>query len=60
MKKIEIPEIHIKIVLNYLEKLEKLNEKERGVLIKTIDIINNPMFIISEDTPPPSQGEKER
>lgn len=35
----------ISIVNLYLEKLEILNGREREVLIKTIDILNNPLFI---------------
>lgn len=35
----------IEIVGMYLEKLELLNEKERGILIQTIHLLNNPMYI---------------
>lgn len=35
----------IRMVLLFLEKLEKLTEKERATLIKTIDILNTPIFV---------------
>lgn len=35
----------IEIVHMFLDKLEKLNEKERATLICTIDILNHPTFI---------------
>lgn len=38
MKNAEIPRL-------YLEKLELLNERERAVLIKVIELIANPMFV---------------
>lgn len=44
MEKIE--ENH-EIALLFLQKLEKLTDEERCVLIKTIDLINHPMFIAS-------------
>jgi len=34
----------IEIVKMYLLKLEDMNEEERRVLIKSIDLINNPFF----------------
>lgn len=36
---------HTDIVLLFLQKLEALNERERAVLIRTIEIINTPMFV---------------
>lgn len=38
LKNAEIPRL-------FLEKLEKLNDKEREVLIQTIDLINRPLFL---------------
>ncbi len=35
----------LKIIELYLEKLEKLNEKERAILIQTIDLLNHPIFV---------------
>jgi len=35
----------IEIVRLYLEKLELLTEEERRILIKTIDLLNHPVFI---------------
>jgi len=42
------PFIIEKILLLYLEKLEKLNNKERAVIILTIDILNHPTFVITK------------
>jgi len=33
------------IVLLFIKKLELLNERERDVLIQSIHLMNNPMFI---------------
>ncbi len=38
----------MRIVELYLEKLEKLNDDERRVLIRTIDLLNHPVFIASQ------------
>jgi hypothetical protein len=41
----EIKPNGLKTVELFLEKLEKLNEKERAVLIQTIDLLNHPIFV---------------
>lgn len=49
-KKLAMEELEIKnidIVRMYLQKLEQFNDEERRVLIKTIDLINHPMFFAS-------------
>ena len=46
IKKIEESEIE-EIVLLFLEKLELLNEEERRTIIKTIQILNSPVFIVN-------------
>ncbi len=43
MEKLEMK--GMRIVELYLEKLEKLNDDERRVLIRTIDLLNHPIFI---------------
>lgn len=43
MKEIEYKGLDI--VKLFLEKLEKLNDKERAVIIRTIEMLNNPMFL---------------
>lgn len=48
MEKLEF--VGMEIVRLYLVKLEELNEEERRVLIKTIDILNHPFFISKELT----------
>ena len=45
IKRIEEPEINRLIVLRFLEKLEKMTNEERRTIIKTIQILNNPVFI---------------
>ena len=37
------------IVFLYLNKLELLNDEERRVLIAAINLINNPLFVVSKD-----------
>ncbi len=47
--KIDMPESHTKIVLLYLEKLEKMNEEERQTIIRAINFINHPvLFSVKE------------
>ena len=41
----------LKIVGLYLEKLELLNEQERAVITKTIDLLNHPVFVAENITP---------
>lgn len=41
----EIPNKNIGVVHLYLEKIEKLNDREREVLIETINILNHPIFV---------------
>lgn len=36
---------NIDIVRLFLQKVEVLNETERAILIKTIEIINTPLFV---------------
>lgn len=43
MKELEYK--NIEIVRLFLEKVEKLNERERATLIKTIELLNTPVFI---------------
>ncbi len=43
MKELELK--NIEVVVLFLQKLEKLTDEERKTLIKTIQLINNPMFI---------------
>jgi hypothetical protein len=38
----------LEVVKLFLEKIELLTDKERQVIIKTIDILNNPLFITKE------------
>lgn len=46
MKPLELVETEgTKIVRLYLEKLELLNEKERAVLIDSINLLNKPVFV---------------
>lgn len=45
MEKLENNKEEIRIVLLFLEKLETLTQREREVLIKTIDILNHPIFL---------------
>jgi len=40
------PEINRKIVLLFLEKLELLNKEERKELLKAIQLLNYPRFLI--------------
>jgi hypothetical protein len=39
-----------KIVFLFLDKLEKLTEKERAILIVTIDELNNPLLITHSES----------
>ncbi len=36
---------NIEVVILFLQKLEIMNEHERKVLIHTIELLNNPMFV---------------
>ena len=47
MNQLEIKQEHIKVVVLFLEKLEKLTPEERREILKTIQWINNPMFKIT-------------
>ena len=42
----ELPLKHVDIVRLFLEKLEKMNEVERATIIRTIVLINQPMFLV--------------
>ena len=42
---------HLEIVKLFLDKLEKMTEEERKTIIKTIWLLNNPMFVASNLTP---------
>lgn len=44
----ELPNQSIEVVTLFLQKLEKLNDKERAVLITTIDLLNHPVFITND------------
>ena len=44
--KVELNEINLKIVLLFLEKLEKLTQQERKEILRTICLINYPVFIV--------------
>ena len=46
MKKIKEDKKEIEIVHMYLEKLELLSNEERSILIKTIHILNSPLFYV--------------
>jgi len=46
MEQVPKNEDSLKIVRLYLEKIEILNERERATLIKTIEILNNPLFVV--------------
>jgi hypothetical protein len=51
MKEIEqIKNPALDVVLLYLQNLEILNNEERKVLIQTIHLMNNPMFISTTNT----------
>lgn len=43
----ELPNQSLEIVTLFLQKLEKLTDKERAVLIATIDLLNHPVFVTS-------------
>ena len=45
IKRIDEPQINREITKLYLEKLELMTEEERKTLIKTIQLINNPIFV---------------
>lgn len=49
---------NLDIVRLFLEKLENLNEDERRVLIKSIDIINHTVFLVDASTYPPTSKRK--
>ena len=40
------PEMNRRIVLLFLEKFEILNERERAAVVKVIELLNTPMYII--------------
>lgn len=44
MYKIE-NQIGLQIVLMFLDKLEKMTEEERHEILKTIKLLNNPVFV---------------
>lgn len=46
IQRIDEPEINRKIVLLFLEKVELLTPEERKTIIKTIQILNCPTFIM--------------
>ena len=46
MERINEPQIYTEIVKLFLEKLEIMTEEERRTIIKTIQLINNPTYII--------------
>lgn len=39
------PPVDLRLVTLFLEKLEKMTDKERAVLITTIEMLNHPMFV---------------
>ena len=45
MERVEEPEINRKIVLGFIEKLEKFTPKEREVLLRIIELLSRPIFI---------------
>jgi hypothetical protein len=50
MKKIDLPEIHSQIILGFLTKLELMTTGERAEILRTIALINNPIFISGNST----------
>ena len=47
-KRLDEPIINRQIVLLFLEKLELLNESERAEILKVIQLLNHPSFIVNE------------
>lgn len=45
MKELGMNEDALKVVRLYLEKVELLNPREREILLKTIDLLNHPLYI---------------
>jgi len=45
----EKSEINRKIVLLFLEKLEKLTPEEREEILRTIQLINHPILVVEEN-----------
>ena len=45
-KRLDTPEVNCEIIRLFLEKLELMTEEERKTLIKTIQLLNNPMFVV--------------
>ena len=46
IEKLEEPYINRKIVVLFLEKVEKLSQEERREILKTIQFINHPRFLV--------------
>ncbi len=48
IERIEEPEINRLIVLRFLERLEKMTDEERKTIIKTIQLLNSPIFVTKQ------------
>jgi len=46
IKRIDEPEMNRKIILLFLEKLELLKPEERKEILRTIQLLNSPNFLI--------------
>ena len=53
-------EINTKIILLFLEKLEKLTDKEREEILRVIRFINTPVFINTLDSDTKQKQETQR
>lgn len=49
IERIEEPEVNRSIVYLFLEKLELMTDEERKTIIKTIQILNHPVFTTSSE-----------
>lgn len=45
MEEIKVSELHTRIVLTFLEKVELLTPREREVIVGVIELISKPVFI---------------
>ena len=45
IKRIDEPEINRKIILLFLEKIEILTMEERKEILRTIQLLNSPVFL---------------